>query len=303
MTRAPLAVRPTATGELLRKAKRIEILTRRLVDEKLAGQYHSVFKGRGLIFSDVRQYFAGDDVRAIDWNVSARMNLAHVKQFVEERDRTVNLVIDMSASGWFGTVGVTKREIAAELAAMVAFSAIKNNDRVGLFLVTDKVERYVPPKKGKRHVLRVVSEILSFRPESRGTNLAAGLDFLAKIARRRSVVFLVSDFLSDGWERPMRITAQRHDLVPVVVADPAELGLPDVGLVAFEDLESGEVIEFDTSGWNAREYRKRQRLAEEQRETALRRMNVDVVHVRTDQPYVDALVAFFKARARRMAHG
>ncbi len=294
---------PIAATELFRKAKKIEIATRRLVNERLAGQYHSVFKGGGLIFSDVRPYLPGDDVRSIDWNVSARMNHAHVKQFVEERDRTVNLVIDMSASGFFGTAGASKREIAAELAAMVAFSAIKNNDRVGLFLVTDKVERYVPPKKGKRHVLRVVSEILAFKPESRKTDLAVGLDFLGKIARRRSVVFLVSDFLSDGWDRPMRIAARRHDLVPVVVADPVELELPDVGLIAFEDLESGEVIEFDTSGFTARDYRRRLRAAEGARDQALRRMNVDVVEVRTDQPYVDALVAFFRARARRLAHG
>jgi len=294
---------PIAASELFKKAKKIEIATRRLVDEKLAGQYHSVFKGRGLVFSDVRQYLPGDDVRSIDWNVSARMNVAHVKQFIEERDRTVNLVIDMSASGYFGTVAASKREIAAELAAMVAFSAIKNNDRVGLCLLTDRVERYVPPKKGKRHVLRVVSEILAFQPQGRATDLAAGLDFLGKIQRRRSVVFLVSDFLSEGWERAMRITAQRHDLVPVVVADPAELQLPDVGLCAFEDLESGEVIEFDTTGLGARAYRRRLAEAEEARAQALKRMNVDVVTIRTDRPYVDALVAFFKARARRLAHG
>ena len=294
---------PIVVSELFKKAKKIEIATRRLVDERLAGQYHSVFKGRGLIFNDVRAYYPGDDIRTIDWNVSARMNATHVKQFVEERDRTVNLVIDMSASGLFGSAGSSKRELAAELAAMVAFSAIRNNDRVGLFLVTDKVERYLPPKKGKRHVMRVVGEILSFQPKSRTTNLAHGLDFLAKIARRRSVVFLVSDFLSDGWERALKVTAQRHDLVPVVVSDPVELAMPEVGLVAFEDLETGEVVEFDTSGWNVLAYRRQ--LAEEAaaRDQALRRINVDVVEVRTDQPYVDALVAFFKARARRLAHG
>jgi uncharacterized protein (DUF58 family) len=294
---------PIVASELFKKARRIEIATRRLVEERLAGQYHSVFKGRGLVFSDVRQYYPGDDVRAIDWNVSARMNVAHVKQFVEERDRTVNLVIDMSASMLFGSAGSTKRELAAELAAMVAFSAIRNNDRVGLYLVTDKVERYVPPKKGKRHVMRVVGEILSFEPKARETDLAGGLDFLAKVARRRSVVFLVSDFLSEGWERALKVTAQRHDLVPVVVSAPAELEMPEVGLVAFEDLETGEVIEFDTSGWNVLAYRRR--LAEDAaaRDAALRRLNVDVVEVRTDQPYVDALVAFFKARARRLAHG
>ena len=170
-------------SELFKKARKIEIAARRLVDEKLAGQYHSVFKGRGLIFSDVRQYLPGDDVRSIDWNVSARMNQAHVKQFVEERDRTVNLVIDMSASGHFGTRAQSKREVAAELAAMVAFSAIKNNDRVGLYIVTDRVERFVPPKKGKKHVMRVVGEILAFEAQSRQTDLGAGLDALEKAMR------------------------------------------------------------------------------------------------------------------------
>jgi uncharacterized protein (DUF58 family) len=290
-------------GELFKKAKRIEIATRRMVDERLAGQYHSVFKGRGLVFSEVRQYEPGDDVRAIDWNITARMNQVHVKQFVEERDRTVNLVIDMSASGHFTTRGHSKREVAAELAALVALSAIKNNDRVGLLIVTDRVERFVPPKKGRRHVLRVISEILTFQAESRRTDLAAGLDFLGKIARRRSVVFLVSDFLSPGWERPLRIAARRHDLVPVVVTDPMEEALPPVGLMLFEDMESGEVIEVDTRGAGAEAYRQRVALGRAAREASLRRVNVDMVEVRTDEPYVDALVAFFRARARRLAHG
>src|SRR5690348_1194026 len=231
------------TAELFKKAKKIEIASRRLVDEQLAGQYHSVFKGRGLVFSDVRPYYAGDDVRAIDWNITARMNAPHDKQFVEERDRTVNLVIDMSASGYFGSKGATKRELAAELAAVVAFSAIKNNDRVGLYIVTDKVERYVPPTKGRRHVLRVIGEILAFEPQSRGTDIAKGLDFLLKVAKRRSVVFLVSDFLDEGWEQAMRIAAQRHEMVPVVVGDPLEAELPSVGLLVLEDLETGNVIE------------------------------------------------------------
>jgi uncharacterized protein (DUF58 family) len=295
-----------STAELFKKARKIEIASRRLVDETLAGQYHSVFKGRGLVFSDVRPYYAGDDVRAIDWNITARMNAPHVKQFIEERDRTVNLVIDMSASGHFGSRGTTKRELAAELAAVVAFSAIKNNDRVGLYIVTDKVERYVPPKKGRRHVLRVIGEILTFEPTSRGTDLAAGLDFLGKVARRRSVVFLVSDFLGTdpaGWERAMTITRQRHELVPVVVGDPMEQTLPDVGLVMFEDLESGEVVEVDTSSRARKEFAKKAAAAAAARDAALRRINVDVVEVATNQPYVDALVAFFKARAKRMAHG
>ena len=300
-----MLVRPPAltSGELVRRAKKIELASRRLVDEQLAGQYHSVFKGRGLVFSDVRPYYAGDDVRAIDWNITARMNAPHVKQFVEERDRTVNLVIDMSASGYFGSRGASKRELAAELAAVVAFSAIKNNDRVGLYVVTDRVERYVPPKKGRRHVMRVIGEILAFQPQSRRTDLAAGLDFLAKVARRRSVVFLVSDFASAGWESALRIAARRHELVPVVVGDPMEAALPDVGLLTMEDLETGEVVEVDTSSAARREFARRARDAAAARESALRRLNLDTVEVRTDEPYVEALVAFFKARAKRMAHG
>jgi len=294
---------PLSTAELFKKAKQIEIASRRLVDETLAGQYHSVFKGRGLIFSDVRPYYPGDDVRSIDWNITARMNAPHIKQFVEERDRTVNLMIDMSASEYFGSQGVAKRELAAELAAVVAFSAIKNNDRVGLYIVTDKVERYVPPKKGRRHVLRVIGEILAFQPASRGTDLAKALDFFAKVARRRSVLFLVSDFLAEGWEHAMKIARQRHELVPVVVSDPMEQTLPRVGLLVLEDLETGQVVEVDTSGRVAREFAKRAASASVLRESALRRLNLDVVNVVTNEPYVDALIAFFKARTKRMAHG
>jgi uncharacterized protein (DUF58 family) len=291
------------TAELFKKARKIEIAARRLVDEQLAGQYHSVFKGRGLIFSDVRPYYAGDDVRSIDWNITARMNAPHVKQFVEERDRTVNLMVDMSASGYFGSTGVSKRELAAELAAVVAFSAIKNNDRVGLYILTDRVERYVPPKKGRRHVLRVIGEILAFEPISRGTDLAKGLDLLGKIARRRSVVFLVSDFLAEGWERAMQIARQRHELVPVVVGDPLEKSLPSVGLLVMEDLETGEVIEIDTSSAARIEFERRAQWAANVRDQTLRRLNVDIVEINTNESYVDALIAFFKARAKRMAHG
>ncbi|HEY1547982.1 MAG TPA: DUF58 domain-containing protein [Kofleriaceae bacterium] len=291
------------TAELFKKARKIEIASRRLVDDQLAGQYHSVFKGRGLVFSDVRPYYAGDDVRSIDWNITARMNAPHVKQFVEERDRTVNLVVDMSASGYFGSRGASKRDLAAELAAVVAFSAIKNNDRVGLFIVTDKVERYVPPKKGRRHVLRVIGEILAFQPSSRGTDLAAGLEFLGKVAKRRSVVFFVSDFLSDGWESAMRVAKRRHEIVPVVVGDPLEAQLPDVGLLLLEDLETGRIVEVDTRGSARDDFARRARRFADEREQVLRRLNLDVVTVSTDQPYVDALIAFFRARAKRMAHG
>jgi len=286
--------------ELLKKIRKIEIYTNRLVNNQLAGQYHSVFKGRGMAFSEVRQYVPGDDVRTIDWNVSARMNDPHVKLFTEERDRTVNLLIDMSASGLFGSHIQAKRDVAAEIAALVAFSAIKNDDRVGLIVFTDRVESYVPPKKGKKHVLRVVREILTFQPSSPRTNLGAALEYLGKVGRRKSVAFLVSDFLAQGWERPLQMANRRHDVVPVVITDPMEEVLPDVGLVTFEDVETGEIAEFDTSGSEAvlfHQYVTRQRFLREQ---ALRRLKMDVVNVRTDRPYVDALVQFFRARARRM---
>jgi len=207
------------SAELFKKARKIEIVARRLVDEQLAGQYHSVFKGRGLVFSDVRPYYAGDDVRAIDWNITARMNAPHVKQFVEERDRTVNLVIDMSASGFFGTRGAIKRELAAELAAVVAFSAIKNNDRVGLYIVTDRVERFVPPKKGRRHVLRLIREAWAQERQGHGTDVAAALQFAGRVQRRRAVLFVVSDFLAPVPERELRLLGRRHDLIAVRIRD------------------------------------------------------------------------------------
>ncbi len=289
--------------ELLKKIRKIEIYTSRLVNNQLAGQYHSVFKGLGIAFSEVRQYFPGDDIRAIDWNVSARMNEPYVKVFTEERDRTVNLLIDMSASGAFGTRSLAKREVAAEMAAMIAFSAIKNNDRVGLIIFTDKVELYVPPKKGKKHVLRVIREILSFRPASRRTDISSALEYLNKVTRRRSVAFVISDFLAGGWEQPIRIANRRHDVIPVVIADPMEEHLPRLGTVLFEDVESGEMLEFDTSGPEARDYAAYVAYLRGLRESSLRRLKVDFVNVRTDLPYVNALVRFFHIRARRMQHG
>jgi len=287
--------------ELLRKIRKIEITTNRLVNSQLAGQYNSVFKGRGMAFEEVRPYAPGDDIRVIDWNVSARMNEPYIKRFAEERDRTVMLLVDMSASGLFGTGSQSKREVAAEIAALVAFSAIKNDDRVGLIIFTDEIELFVPPKKGKKHVLRVIREILGFSPSSKRTNLAVGLEYLRKVAKRRSVAFLVSDFIADDWERAVRIAARRHDLVPVVIADPMELELPKLGLVTFEDLETGEMFEFDSSGPEAKQYRQVVAQAQSQRESILRKLKLDYVNVRTDRPYVDALIDFFRARARRMS--
>lgn len=290
--------------EMLRKIRTIEIVTGRLVRDRMAGQYHSVFKGSGISFSEVRQYAPGDDIRLIDWNVSARMNDAYIKLFTEEREMTVLLLVDMSASGRFGSVGQEKRELAAELAAVVAFSAIRNNDRVGLVVFTDRVEKFVPPKKGKRHVLRVVSEILSFEPQHRGTRIAAGLDFLGHVARRRAVAFLVSDFLAplESYERPLRIASRRHDIIPITVTDPLEEALPRVGLVEMEDPETGELVVFDTSGAEARTFERDAKRAAEARQGLFRRLSMDGIAVRTDRPYLKALSAFFEARARRLRH-
>jgi uncharacterized protein (DUF58 family) len=286
--------------ELLEKIRKIEISTSRLVSSQLAGHYQSVFKGRGMAFSEVREYLPGDDVRSIDWNVSARMSKTHLKLFVEERDRTVMLLVDMSASGLFGTHLQSKREVAAEIAAMVAFSAIVNDDKVGLIVFTEEVEVYLPPKKGKKHVLRVIREILSYQPRSRKTNIEAGLSYLSKVTRRRTVSFLVSDFLARDWQPSVRMASRRHDLVPVVIADSFEQELPKVGLVVFQDIESGELIEFDTSGPEAHEYRETVALRRKERDGYFRRLRLDSVQVQTDKPYVDALVRFFRRRERRM---
>ncbi len=292
------------TRELLKKIRKIEIVTERLVRDRMAGQYHSVFKGAGIAFSEVRQYIPGDDIRLIDWNVSARMNGPYVKLFVEEREMTVMLLVDMSASGRFGSASEEKRELAAELAAVLAFSAIKNNDRVGLIVFTDRVERFVPPKKGRKHVLRVISEILSFAPASPRTELSSGLDFMGHVVRRRAVAFLVSDFLAptDRYERALRLASRRHDLVPVVVSDPLESALPRIGLVDLQDPETGELVSFDTSGPEGRAFAAAARHQQETRDALFRRLSLDPIEVSTDRPYRPALTSFFEARARRLRH-
>jgi uncharacterized protein (DUF58 family) len=292
--------------ELIKKIRRIEIVTARQAQNQLAGAYHSVFKGLGMAFSEVRQYQPGDDVRMIDWNVTARMREAYVKLFVEEREMTVMLLVDASGSGAFGSREQPKREVAAELAALLAFSAIKNNDRIGLIVFTDRIELFVPPKKGRKHVLALISEILTFQPKSRRTDLKVGLEFLGRVARRRSVAFLISDFIVEGgtaaYEKPLQIAKRKHDVVPVALADPMSEELPDVGVIYFEDLETGEVIAFDSGGPERQRYAARVRKLREEREALFRRNNMDFVNVRTDKPYVQALVAFFRARERRLRH-
>lgn len=293
--------------ELLKRLKRIEIHTSRLANDQLVGTYASVFKGRGLAFDEVRMYQPGDDVRFIDWNVTARTSAPHVKVFREEREMTVMLLVDLSGSQDFGTVGAPKRQLVAEIAAVLAFSAVKNNDRVGLVIFTDEVERVVPPRKGPRHVMRVVTEILEASPHGRGSNIARALDVLGHIARRRAVAFVVSDFLDDGYEHSLRVSAARHDIVPVTVSDPRETELPNVGLILAEDLETSEPVWLDTSSPAVRESFKRRALAQRlERDGLFRRLGLDSISVSTAQydksAYVRPLVEFFRRRARRM-HG
>ena len=295
--------------ELISRIRRIDITTRRLVDRTLAGQYVSVFKGRGMAFSEVRPYQPGDEIRTIDWNVSARMQDTYVKVFTEERELTVMLLVDLSRSQDFGTVDRTKGEVAAEIAAMLAFSAIQNGDRVGAVLFTDRIERFVPPKKGRRHVLALVSEILSTKPEGRGTDLPAALAYLGRVQRRRTVTFVLSDFLppADGEgaiEHALKVARRRHDLVPVAIGDPSERALPPLGLALVEDPETGEAFPVDLKDRGLR--RRYERIAAaraEARRRLFRRLDLDAVELTCGEEYVKPLLAFFRARSKRMATG
>ena len=286
--------------ELIKKVRKLEIVTRRRVDQQLAGAYHSVFKGRGMDFDEVRTYAPGDDPRTIDWNVSARMNGLYIKRFKEERELTVLLVVDVSASLGFGTSGNRKRTTAAELGAVVALSAIANNDRVGLVMFTDKVEQFVPPKRGRKHVLRVITEILSYQGNSVRTSVSEALQFASRVTKRRSVMFLISDFLDQGYSHALNIAGRRHDLIPIVISDPMEAELPNMGLAYFQNPETGEMRAFDTSSRAVRHHFERaHEKAVVERDRVFRRLKMDVVNVRTDEPYIEPLAAFFKLRASR----
>lgn len=289
------------TRDLLKRLRKIEITTNRVVQDTLAGQYHSVFKGRGMAFSEVRPYQPGDEIRTIDWNVTARFGDPYVKVFTEERELTVMLLVDRSASGDIGSSARTKAEVAAEIAAMLAFSAITNNDRVGLALFTDEVERFVPPKKGRKHVMRVLTDILSFQPERRGTSIAQALTFLHQSTKRRCVAFVVSDFISDGWEKPLAVASRRHDVVPIVLHEPLQGELPDVGLMHAEDPETGELVVIDTSSRRVRmEYRRLYEQAVARRERTFQKLQLDSIHMGADDDFVKPLVTFFRTRSRRI---
>ncbi len=286
--------------EILKKVKRIEIQTRGLVNDVFSGEYHSVFKGRGMEFAEVREYQIGDDIRTIDWNVSARIGHPFVKVFEEERELTVMLVVDVSSSGNFGTFERMKGEIAIEICALLAFSAIKNNDKVGLIIFTDRIEKFVPPKKGKTHVLRVLRELLYHEPQGRGTDISMALEYLSSVIHRRSVVFLVSDFISEDYQKAMQIANRRHDLVAVTITDPREMELPDIGLIELEDAESGEVVLLDTGDSATRSmFSSTTSSQKNARDKMLRSMNVDTIDIRTDVSYVEPLIRFFRMRAKR----
>ncbi len=288
--------------ELLRRLRKLEITTRKVVSDMLAGQYHSVFKGRGMAFSEVRQYQPGDEIRIIDWNVTARMNEPYVKVFTEERELTVMLLVDVSASKDFGTRGRTKAELAAELAAQIAFSAIANNDRVGLILFSDRIEKVIPPKKGRKHVMRVITDMLTVTPEGRGTDLSVGLTYLSQIAKRKAVTFLISDFLASDYEKPLRIVSRKHDLIAVAISDPSEETLPRLGLVEVEDPESGARRLVDTSDPLVRaQFHKAMQRSRDERRKLFKKLELDVLELRAGEEHGVALARFFRMRARRMA--
>ncbi len=299
---------PERTREIFEKVRQIEIRTSRLARDTFAGQYHSVFKGRGMDFDEVREYVPGDEIRSIDWNVTARTGRPFVKKYTEERELTLLLLVDLSASGHFGSAAQTKRERAAEVASVLAFAAIRNNDKVGLILFTDGVEQYLPPKKGRRHVLRLVREILFFEPQSRGTDLAHALRFAHQVVRRQAVAFLLSDFLVPGDEeepgpelrRSLELVHRRHDLVAMVVSDDRENELPRIGRMTLEDAETGELLEIDTADDAVRErFRDRAERRREALRKVLRSTGIDTLEIDSARPYLAPLRRFFRTRAAR----
>ncbi|MBU1862606.1 MAG: DUF58 domain-containing protein [Candidatus Omnitrophica bacterium] len=287
--------------EILKQIKRIQITTSRIVTDVFAGQYHSVFKGKGMEFDEVREYFPGDDVRSIDWNVTARMGHPFIKKFVEERELTVMILLDMSGSSYFGTVHKLKRQIAAEICSVLAFAAIKNNDRVGFIGFTDRIELFVPPRKGLRHILRIVREALYFKPQGKGTDIPQAIEYLNRVTTRKTVTFILSDFYAADFKQPLSVSNKRHDIVTITITDPKEIDLPNVGIVKFTDAETGEGTVVDTADTRFRkEYKKNALEKFAERKKLFQSINVDTVDIRTDSSYARSLFTFFKMRGRRM---
>jgi len=278
--------------EILKKIRKIEIRTGKLVSEVFAGQYSSVFKGRGMEFNEVREYQPGDDIRSIDWNVTARTGHPYIKKFVEERELTVMFVVDASASNLFGTRGMLKRELAAEVSALLAFSAIRNNDKVGLIIVTDKVEKYLPPKKGTHHVLRLIREMLYFKPENIGTDLGVALEYFGQVVNKRSVAFLVSDFLNTGYEKSLKILNKRHDVIALEIKDEKEESLVPAGIIELEDAETGKIMTINSKDSISNDY-------SSQALKFFKSNRIDCVSLKCGDPYQDQLIKFFRMRAKR----
>jgi len=286
--------------DLIKRIRQIQIYSSRAVNASFAGQYESVFKGRGMQFDEVREYTPGDDIRAIDWNVTARTGKPFIKRFVEERELTVLFAVDLSASGEFGTVNKMKNELAAEFCAVLAFAAAKNNDKVGLLIFTDRIELFIPPKKGSRHVLRLIRELLAFKMPRRRTNIPMALDYVARVMRRRATVFVVSDFIETGFKKPLSLLNKRHDVVAVPVRDRVEIAMPSVGLIEVQDAETGEIMVVDTSSGRFRhQYGDSSSRRFEELKGMLRSSNVDFIPIATDKPYINDLIQFFHMRHRR----
>jgi len=287
--------------DILKKVRQIEIRTNRLVDSSLGGEYHSAFRGLGMEFEEVREYQPGDEIRTIDWNVTARTGHPYVKRYREERELTVVTLVDVSLSERFGSGLQQKAELAAEFSAVVAFSAIRNGDKVGTILFTDRVEKYIPPKKGKKHVLRVIREILDFRPASRGTNVEEALRFLARVLKRRATVFLISDFIATDFEKALAAVRGKHDIIAIRTSDPREAELPDVGLISLEDSETGEVVVVDSRSSRVRKLFESRGVAERsQQDDLLRSLKIDELEITTGKPYIKELSNFFKMRGKKM---
>ena len=288
------------TKDILKKIQQIEIHTRRLVNESFIGEYHSVFKGRGMEFDEVREYQPGDEIRTIDWNVTARMGRPFVKRYVEERELTVMLLADVSASGNFGSIKQLKNEVAVDICALLAFSAIKNNDKVGMIMFTDRIEKFIPPKKGTKHVLRVIRELLCSEPAGKGTNISVALEYMNKVSSRRAISFIVSDFIADNYAHALRIANKKHDVIAITIIDPREQELPKVGFIELKDAESGEILLIDTANPLARkEFGVLTARQKQERSRLFRSMGVDEIVINTGRNYVEPVVRFFRIREKR----
>lgn len=295
-----VGVGPMETTELLKKVRKIEIKTRGISNQIFSGEYHSAFKGRGMAFSEVREYQPGDDIRAIDWNVTARFNHPYIKIFEEERELTVMLLVDVSGSENFGTQKQLKKEMITEICAVLAFSAIKNNDKIGIIFFSDKIEKYIPPKKGKSHILRIIRDLIEFKPESKKTNIEQALRFFTNVVKKKSIAFLISDFITDGYKDALKITNKKHDLIALRIYDKREFELPNIGIVKLKDAESGEIAWVDTSSYDVRsQYSTSAKKRESYLKDLFNKCGVDTATIGTHQSYIQPLMNLFKSRDSR----